>query len=134
MALCTICSSFDIYFILLGPEKNWPESLGPGEGEYYWHEKTEALCFRHYFRISTVRQSASAGCQLCNIIWGAFESRSAKVYDIASDLPLVLHEGARSQIKVSFVSHEEGLVTLCVLDISIGNSESSFAMPVLSAL
>jgi hypothetical protein len=132
MALCTICQKFDSRTILLAINKDWPQSPG-SKSDYYWHEQAKVLCFTHYDNIYLARQSASAGCKLCEIISATYKGKEAEVDEIAGNLPVVLHGGWDSKLKASFVSLEEGLVTLCALDISISHCEFSFIIPALVA-
>ena len=132
MALCHRCKRFDLHTILHASSESWPGISGR-ESDYYWHEQAEVFCFRHYDNILKVRYSASAGCKLCGIISAAFERKGAEADEIAGNLPIVLREGWGSKIKASFISPEEGLITLCDLDVSISNHELSFTLPALLA-
>jgi len=116
MELCSNCDRIDVRTLLSSVE-DCAEQLRYEDG-YYWHEQADVLCFKHCDSHSEITLSASAGCKLCKLIHDALECERLDADEVASHLPIVLHRGTESRIRVALDSPEEGLIKLCNLDIS----------------
>lgn len=84
---------------------------------------------------------ASAACGLCGLLFDAFVRKEPEAAQDAGRLPIVLAAGPmieddridpqlpqyttlESRLRSFFVGPEEGLISLCDLDLSINNRES----------
>jgi hypothetical protein len=96
----------------------------------------DGFCFRHSDNISQIQVGASAGCGLCGLLFDAFVRKEPEAAQDAGRLPIVLAAGPmieddrsdpqlpqyttlEPRLRSFFVSPEEGLTSLCDLDLSI---------------
>jgi len=100
---------------------------------YFWHENAGLLCFRHSSNIAVLERTVTEGCELCRIIFTAFESLPVAQDEVARQLPLTLYVAGPAQINVALDSEEEGLVELFVLYLSREFSKALFSAALSSS-
>jgi hypothetical protein len=127
MVLCSICQSIDIRSLLLATSAR--EHTGGDDPEFgrEWHRHGKSNFFRHHDDIFQVLDSANGGCDLCNMIWSAFdqmrvekEGSNKPVAECAKGLPIIPGRNLK-EVLVSFDS-PEGLIRLCGFDIYRGGN------------
>lgn len=139
MALCTTCSSFDLYRVFNSLDVDSPTDVDP-DPKYFWLGDRDGLCFWHSDNISTIQIGASSGCGLCTLLLDAFKRKGSVAAQEASNLPIILGRSRKiedewndpprfspymePELMAYFVSPELKLIQLCNLDISIDNSMS----------
>ena len=139
MALCTTCNSFDLRRIFDASSVGLSSNI-ESDQKYIWNEQVDGFCFRHSDNISQIQVGASAGCGLCGLLFDAFVCKEPEAAQDAGRLPIVLaagpmieddrsdpqlpqHTTSEPRLRSFFVSPEEGLISLCDLDLSVDNGE-----------
>jgi hypothetical protein len=90
--------------------------------ENFEHSQAGEDEIRHHDNIFKVRDSADGGCELCAIIFKAFEGRMVEDQEIARGLPIVFTINEKNKLIVSFES-SEGLIELCGFDLYVHPGE-----------
>ena len=130
MPLCAACQKFDLRTTLLSsyviPECN---------RDYITIGQSQDVYYRHSDNLVHLRDAASNGCGLCNLIYTAFERKGPEAAQLAVKLPVVITgattvlEGADNgaavqqrrlepQIAVYLVDPEDGPLEICKIDLS----------------
>jgi hypothetical protein len=122
MMLCPTCSGIDICSSLPNSAHESFETNPYQSAESVEHSQADEDKVRHHDDIFRVRDSADGGCELCAIIFAAFESRKVKDEEIARGLPLVFTINENNKLIVSFES-PEGLIELCGFDLYVHRGE-----------
>jgi hypothetical protein len=122
MMLCSICSGIDICLSLPISAHESFEINPYQSAENFEHSQVSEDKVKHHDDIFKVRDSADGGCELCAIIFTAFESKKVKDEEIARGLPLVFTINENNKLIVSFES-PEGLIELCGFDLYVHRGE-----------
>ena len=122
MMLCSICSGIDICSSLPISAHESFEINPYQSAENFEHSQASKDKVRHHDDIFKVRDSADGGCELCAIIFTAFEGRKVEDEEIARGLPLVFTINENNKLIVSFES-SEGLIELCGFDLYVHRGE-----------
>ncbi|KAH0565866.1 hypothetical protein GP486_000744 [Trichoglossum hirsutum] len=117
MVLCSVCRSIDLYSLLLLPLEEHPEIRSLHKAEVYQHSKEDEPYIKLHYDIFKVRNSADGGCELCRVIFSAFEGREVVDEEIVKGLPIILSK-QNDEIIVGFDS-SEGLIKLCGFDVYV---------------
>lgn len=119
MMLCSICSGIEICSSLpISAHESFEINLDQSAE----HSQASEDKVRHHDDIFKIRDSADGGCELCAIIFTAFEGRKVEDEEIARGLPLVFTINENNKLIVSFES-SEGLIELCGFDLYVRRGE-----------
>ncbi len=114
--LCSTCSGIEI---CSSSPASADESFNINSyqsAENFEHSQAGEDKIRHHDDIFKVHDSAGGGCELCAIIFTAFEGRKVADKEIARGLPIVFIINEKNKLIVSFES-SGGLIELCGFDM-----------------
>src|SRR5436305_10311181 len=114
--LCSACSGIEICYSLPASTDESFNINSYQSAENFEHSQIDEDKIRHHDDIFKVRDSADGGCELCAIIFTAFEGRKVADKEIARGLPIVFTINEKNKLIVSFES-SEGLIELCGFDL-----------------
>jgi hypothetical protein len=115
MNLCSTCNSVDFRTLLITCLQQCRERQGANsEGYGAPRQSDNSSRLKHHDDIFEIQKS-SGDCNLCKVIFQAFEERKVADVEEARGLPIVFRTFG-NKIEVCYDT-EEGLIKLCGLDV-----------------
>jgi len=115
MNLCATCNSVDFRTLLITCLQQCRERQGANsEGYDAPRQSDNSSRLKHHDDIFEIQKS-SGDCNLCKVIFQAFEKRKVADVEEARGLPIVFRTFG-NKIEVCYDT-EEGLIKLCGLDV-----------------
>ena len=113
---CAHCKRLDLN-VLFATEEHLARCLESNR-DYRWHDLANTIIFAWYDDIRDIKASAEGACEMCSFVFEIVVRGMPDVETLASEQSVVMYAGIEATVKVALDDPEEGLITLCTLDVS----------------